>query len=250
MNGFDAGTLALIAAIYLAGGFVKGAIGFGLPLVTISVLPFFLPVDLALALNSVVLLAVNAVQTVRAGETGAAFRLATPMLVGTALATPFGVWLATALPGPVLMLVLGCFVIAFSILGLLAISPKLSSTTRNGVLVGGVGGIVGAVSSAPGPVFVMYLVGLRLPRQRFMALMGLLMGAVGAFLAVGFLITGVLDGPRLALGVGLLVPATAGFLIGDHFARRVPEEAFRKIVLAMLVVLGVAIVRRAIGAMG
>ncbi|MEM6354473.1 MAG: TSUP family transporter, partial [Pseudomonadota bacterium] len=107
---FDTAHLLLIAVIFLAGGMVKGALGFGLPLVTIAVLPFFLAVEAALAVNSIVLVAVNALQFWQAGAWAAATRLAGPMLVGVALATPLGTAFATQLPRSVLVGLLGVFI--------------------------------------------------------------------------------------------------------------------------------------------
>ena len=239
---------ALLSLIYLAGGVVKGALGFGLPLVTISILPFLLPVDEALAYNAVVLLVTNAIQVIRSGEARAAFRIAAPILAATAIATPIGAGLATLLPTHVLLGLLGAFVIAFSLFGLLERSPALPESRVSAAAVGAVGGIVGAFTSAPGPVFVMYLVSLRMARTLFMGVMGILMGTVGVLLSASFAVSGTLTPSRAALGLLLVLPGLAGFMIGDRVAGRLPELRFRQIVLLVLLFLGALMIRRSLGA--
>ncbi len=245
MNGLDPAIIALLGLIYLAGGVVKGSLGFGLPLVTISISPFFIPVELALAFNSVVLLATNAVQVWRAGETREAFAFSLPILAGVAVTTLPGVWIATQLPANVLLGALGCLVLTFSILSFFSVAIRLPSGGLGAAAIGGVAGVVGAFSSAPGPVFVMYLMTLGLPRRRFMAVIGILMGLVGTFLTAGFVIAGVLDLERLALGALLFLPGTLGFVLGDRLFRRFPEKVFRRGVLIVLVILALAMIRRA-----
>ncbi|TVP94020.1 MAG: hypothetical protein EA338_13225, partial [Roseinatronobacter sp.] len=59
---------ALVAAVFVLGGMVKGALGFGLPLTTMAILPFFVPVDAALAVNVVVLFLTNIAQFLQMGQ--------------------------------------------------------------------------------------------------------------------------------------------------------------------------------------
>ena len=57
----------LAAAVTLGAGFVKGAIGFAMPLILIAVLPSFMPAPVALAALILPVLATNLHQSLRQG---------------------------------------------------------------------------------------------------------------------------------------------------------------------------------------
>ncbi|MEO1315977.1 MAG: sulfite exporter TauE/SafE family protein [Pseudomonadota bacterium] len=251
---FDTAHLLLIAVIFLAGGMVKGALGFGLPLVTIAVLPFFLAVEAALAVNSIVLVAVNALQFWQAGAWAAATRLAGPMLLGVALATPLGTAFATQLPRSVLVGLLGVFIMGFAVLQLLglpraahAAAPSAPGVGRS-LGAGVAGGFVGALTSSPGPIFVMHFAASRLERPLFMATLGLLMAAVGAVLAASLAVAGVFETRHLGLAAAALPASFMGFWLGDRLCRQLSVAAFRKGVLVLLCLLGAAMLQRALTA--
>ncbi|MEL6576167.1 MAG: sulfite exporter TauE/SafE family protein [Pseudomonadota bacterium] len=252
MAPLDPALIAAMVAIFLAGGVVKGALGFGLPLVTIAVLPFFLPVEAALAVNAIVLVAVNALQFWQAGAWRRAARLAGPMLLGVAVATPLGTAFATHLPRSVLVGLLGAFIVAFAVLQLLGLprtaagaAPRLPGLGRS-VGAGVAGGFVGALTSSPGPIFVMHFAASRLERPLFMATLGLLMATVGAVLAVSLTVAGVFEAGHLWLSAAALPASFAGFWLGDQLGRRLSVEAFRKGVLVLLCLLGAAMIQRAL----
>ncbi|MEM7498249.1 MAG: sulfite exporter TauE/SafE family protein [Pseudomonadota bacterium] len=254
MPTLDAALLALVALIFLGGGVVKGALGFGLPLVTIAVLPFFLPVEAALAVNAIVLVAVNALQFWQAGQWGPAARLAGPMLIGVAVATPLGTAFATQMPRSLLVGLLGAFIIGFALLQLLGLprtavgEPPRRPTPGRGLGAGLAGGLVGALTSSPGPIFVMHFAASRLERPLFMATLGLLMAAVGSMLALSLAVAGAFEAPHAWLAATALPASFAGFWLGDRLGRRLSVAIFRKGVLILLCLLGAAMIQRALSA--
>lgn len=247
----DSITIAAIAAVFVFGGMVKGALGFGLPLVTIAVLPFLVPVEVALALNSVVLVGVNAVQAAQFWQGAVILRLAAPVAAGIAVATPLATVAAVGLPRPVVVAALGVFITVFALRGLLPSRRTAVTETRRpapwrGVLAGLAGGVVGALTSAPGPVFVMHYTALRLERAAFMAVLGLVMGGVGIFLAASLAVAGVLTAERFVLSLGILPAAFLGFWLGGQIGRRFSIEGFRRAVLCLLLCLGAAMIWRSL----
>ncbi|MEO1776964.1 MAG: sulfite exporter TauE/SafE family protein [Pseudomonadota bacterium] len=248
-------TFAAAALVFLAGGIIKGAFGFGLPLVTIAILPFLVPVEMALALNAVVLLVVNAVQAWQYRAGGAVGALALPVMAGMVTAIPIVTTLAIGLPPPVVLGVLGAFVICFSLLELRPRAKAMATGAGDGAQVlplwrglgvGLIGGGVAALTSAPGPIFVMHLAALRLPRPRFMSVLGVLMCTAGLFLASSLAVAGVLTASRGVMALTLLPTAFLGFWIGGRLAQRFSVEGFRRAVLVVLLVLGATMIHRAL----
>ncbi|MEM6943618.1 MAG: TSUP family transporter, partial [Pseudomonadota bacterium] len=105
--GPTAALLGLVA--FFLGGLVKGGLGFGLPLVTISLLPLFLPLDLALAINALILPALNAWQARQSGRFGEVLRRFWPLALTLTLFLPLGAWFATGVDTRTLTLALGLF---------------------------------------------------------------------------------------------------------------------------------------------
>lgn len=244
----DWGSLAAILAVYLLGGFVKGALGFGLPLVAISLLPLVVPVDMALMLNAVVIPLSNLNQLLRAGRAGAAAKRFWPLGLGLAIGIPVGALLISAVTEAQLTLALGLVVVLFTVLSFVAPRLAVPAAAERPVGVGvGVGaGVVGAMTSANGPVFVMYLVGLKLERALYMATLAWLFLLTGLLISGAYWSLGWFTMERLMIGVLCLVPAFAGMWVGDWAANRLSAERFRMLVIVALFVLGVNLIRRAL----
>jgi uncharacterized membrane protein YfcA len=241
-------TLALVLAIFFVGGVVKGALGFGLPLLTMSVLPLLVPVQLALAINAVVLPCANFSQFVGARLAGPTFARFWPVIVGVVTGVPLGVLFLKAMDERAVLLLLGSLVVGVSAMTFAA--PRLRIPARlerrAGIGVGVAAGVVGALTTANGPVFVMYLVGLGIERRLFVSALGLLFVISGVLIAGSFATIGVLDLDRLLLALVCLAPALVGMWGGNRFGRRMSSERFRTVILGALVLLGANLVWRAL----
>ncbi|MEM6488596.1 MAG: sulfite exporter TauE/SafE family protein [Pseudomonadota bacterium] len=239
-----------VLAAYFLGGIVKGGLGFGLPLVTISMLPLFVAVDLAIAVNAVILPFINLVQIHQARRTGEALSRFWPLLATLALFMPLGIVIGTRISAEALTLALGLAVMAFT--AFQWANPRLAIPARwerRGAAVTGVmAGVSGGLLTINGPFFVLFLVGRRVERAVMMAGLGLFFLTTGLLLTIGLSITGTVTGPRALAALACLVPAFAGMALGDRLARRVEPQHFRTGVLAGLMILGANITARGLGA--
>lgn len=236
-----------IFAVYLLAGLVKGATGFGLPVVAVALLPFLAPIELALALNAIVILVINWLQIGRAGRLRDGFAAAWPMILGMAIMVPVFAALVIDISREMLLGVLGVFFLSFALYSLA--SPGFHTPPgwrrRIGFGMGLCSGAIGALTSAPGPIFVMYMVSLRLERPVYMGGLGMIMASFGLVLTAAYWREGVLTSAQLPLGLLCLVFAGAGQMLGDRWAARLPADLFRKIVLISLAVLALVMIRRA-----
>ena len=89
--------LLLVTATFLLAGFVKGALGLGLPTVSMGLLAVSMPPAQAIAIVIVPAIVTNIWQTFRGPYLRDIFRRLWPLLIGTAA----GIWLnAGSLTGP------------------------------------------------------------------------------------------------------------------------------------------------------
>lgn len=240
--------LAVVLAIYLFAGFVKGAMGFGLPVVAVTVLPFLIPVETALALNAMVIMTTNIQQIGQAGAARDGFRAAWPMMLGMALMVPVGALFTAGISTAALMTILGSFVLLFVVSSFLnpALRVPLGWERRIGFAMGLVSGFVGALTSSPGPIFVMYVVSLHLARPVYMAALGFIMTLFGFVVTASYIGVGIVRWEHVPTGVLATVPAFLGMWLGNAAGRKLGVDAFRRIVLGMLGVLAVLMIRRAL----
>ena len=171
--------LILIAAAFLLAGFIKGAIGLGLPTVSMGLLAVTMPPGQAIAIVIVPAIVTNIWQTFGGPYLRDIMRRLWPLMVGTVI----GIWLnAGLLTGPYApygTVVLGTLLVIYAILGLSQISFKVAR--RDEKWIGGIVGLItGVVSAATGVQVI--------PSVPFMQAIGMekdeLVQALGVFFTV------------------------------------------------------------------
>ncbi len=245
----DIGPTATVAilTIFLFGGLVKGGLGFGLPLVTISALPLVVPIDLALGINSVVLPLANVFQYVQARMMRETIVRFWPVLIGLVIGVPIGAALVSAIDKRLLLACLGVFVMIF--VALTALNPRFRIPDHLARPVGGltgvIAGFVGALTTTIGPIFAVYMVGIGAERRVMVSAFGLFFLFSGILIAGSFWTIGILDAGRAAVAVICLPIALIGMWIGNRLADRLTADGFRRLILVILFGLGANMVLRA-----
>lgn len=232
--------LALVAAVFWLGGLVKGAVGFGLPLTTMAIMPYFLPVETALVVNALVIPFANIGQFVQQRVMLDTLRRFRWLLAGLCLGVPAGALFVSLVDEAVLLAALGVFVLGFSLLSMA--SPRLRLSGRGepglGAGVGLLAGVIGALSTANGPLLVLYLVARGIERRLFISALGLFFLLTGTLLSGSFMALGMVDAGRLMLAAAALAGTFAGMMLGNRLAGRLPAAQFRLAILVVLCLLG------------
>ena len=245
----DLATSAFFAvlAIYCGAGVIKGAVGFGLPVTAAALLPFVVPVELALGLNAIVIIYTNLLQVRLGGAYRDGLVAALPIMGGMMVAVPVGAYFAAGLDGRNLLLLLGIFVLIFS--GLSLVNPALRVPHRwrtgGGLLTGLVSGTIGGLVSAPGPTYVPFMVALQLPRPAYITGLAYVMLMFGVMSAGSYAWVGLLRSEHVLPSVAAIPAAVLGMFVGDRLARMLPVETFRKVVLILLAGVALLLIRRA-----
>ena len=238
-------------AVALCAGLVKGALGFALPMILISGLGSLMPVDLALAGLILPTLVTNLSQALRQGWWSAwqaiiaHWRMLAALvlcLLASAQAVPF-------VSQSVLLALLGGPICAFALSQLAGKTLTLPVARRRRAqwLSGAVGGLYGGLSGVWGPPVMAYLIAVDTGKRDMVRILGVvfLVGAVA--LTGGHLASGILTGPNLVFSVLLVAPAVLGQIVGFRIQERLDAVRFRRWTLAMMVLLGLNLLRRAVG---
>jgi uncharacterized membrane protein YfcA len=242
---FAAATLVTFAA-----GFVKGAVGFAMPLVMISGLGLFLDPTLAIAGIILPIVISNFLQVSRFGMAEAKLAIAEYwryILIVCAMILVVAQFV-TDIPTQVMYLVLGVPVVILSLIQLTGIRFHVPQNRRRladwsvGALAGGLGGLTGTW----GPPTVLYLIALETPKARQLLVQGVVYGLGSISLLAAHLHSGVLNAVTAPFSAALLIPAFFGMQVGFRLSDRLNPEVFRKSTLLVLVLAGANLVRRGI----
>jgi len=233
--------VALSALALFAGGVVKGLVGIGIPLVSLSLLSLFLPLADAVVLMPVPIIVANVWQSVARGYFVPALRRFWPLVLAMFVGTVIGAHVFASLDSASLNLMVGALVVVFSLSGF--VNPDLQLPARFerrlGVVAGALAGLMGGVSALFGPALILYLTSLKLDRETFVGMIGTLYLCSAMMLVVMFGSLGVMSQAELIESAIASVPLILGVWAGERFRGRIREPLFRKLLL--VVVLGVGV---------
>ncbi|MEL0021615.1 MAG: sulfite exporter TauE/SafE family protein [Rickettsiales bacterium] len=240
--------MAIVAAVLLLAGFVKGVVGLGLPTVSLGLLTAVFGLKAAIALMLVPSFATNVVQGALGGSLGEIMRRLWVLLVVACIA----IWLSSALLAgsdtALLSVVLGLSLCLYS--GLSLTRPQVAAPPEKerwlSPLVGAVNGALTGLTGSFVVPGVLYLQALGMPRDVFIQAMGVLFTVSTVALAFSMSGRGLLPTELGLLSCVGLVPAFVGMYIGQKLRKRLSEERFRQVFFVSVGVLGAYIIARSL----
>lgn len=234
--------------ILLLAGMTKGVLGVGLPLIAVPLLSQIVPVPLAIMTLAVSTVVSNGIQAFQGGNIMGVLRRFWTLFAPLVVALFAGARLLVDLDPRMLGLILGTVLLAFTLLNQFPrlLQIKIHHERVMSPLIGAVSGLLGGVSSFYGPPILMYMVALRLPRDLFISAVSVALFLGALPLVISLMVYGMMGRDELILSCLSAVPVLAGLLIGQVIQRRMPQEAFRKGLLVILVLTGASLILRAL----
>ena len=244
--------LALIAALAVTGfaGFVKGAVGFAMPMIMISAFSGFLTPHQALAGLILPTLVTNLSQALRDGLPVAVTtaRHYHRFLIATLAMLLISAQFVEVIPQALFLVLLGLPITAFAALQLAGrkLALRLEHRSRAEWILGAIGGLYGGISGVWGPPLLVYLLSVGTDKAETVRVQGVIF-LLGAITLLGaHLGTGVLDGPNLTFSALLVLPALVGQALGQALQNRLDQARFRRWTQILLVLTGLNLVRQAL----
>ncbi len=244
--------LALTAALAVTGfaGFVKGAVGFAMPMIMISAFSGFLTPHQALAGLILPTLVTNLTQALRDGlpVAVATARHYHRFVIATLVLLLVSAQFVELIPQTLFLVLLGLPITVFAALQLAGrkLALRLEHRHRAEWVLGAIGGLYGGVSGVWGPPLLVYLLSVGTDKAETVRVQGVIF-LLGAITLLGaHLGTGVLDGPNLIFSALLVLPALAGQTLGQALQDRLDQARFRRWTQVLLVLTGLNLVRQAL----
>lgn len=242
--------VASAAAVMLAGGFVKGAVGFALPMVALSGLGMFLTAQEAIALMVLPSAISNLWQIFRQGRAAAweTFARFWKLNLAMAVMLAFSAQLVPRIDSDSLFVIVGATVTLAALVQLFGLGPAArEDARRRGPLETGIGlfaGAIGGVTGVWGPPVLFYLIALGTEKRAQVRMLGVNFGIGWTVLTLAHLKSGVLNAATLPLSAAMLLPVVAGLALGMGLQDRMDPARFRRITLVVLCAAGLNLLRR------
>ncbi len=234
----DTLVLVIAMAAFGLGGIVKGAMGFGLPLLAIPAITAAHSLPMALSIAVVPVVATNVWQlwTFRAARAEAAF-LPAFLIVG-AVGLIAGVFALSWIRDAYLEIALGGLVLSYLLLRLRGSAGEtpLWASTRLAPVVGGFAGAVHGATGLSGLVGTPYLHAMSLPRPAFVFANGAMFTLFSSMQAPTLWALGLYQPTAIWMGFLTLPPVILGLWIGNTLGARLRSEAFSNAVLGILAI--------------
>lgn len=233
-------TLLLTTAVFLFAGSIKGLIGVGLPTVAVALLINLVPLSDAIAIMFIPAFASNVWQASAGGHAAAILKRFWPFLLCVFIGTWFGVRIL-AIADPDLMAGLfGLVLCIYSVVSLVRPGPLPLAPFEIWLspVLGSINGIISGMTGSYIMPGVLYMEALGLRRDELIQAMGIFF--LCSVIALGIALTGqnVMRLSHAGYSALMLIPAMVGYLVGEHYRKRLDDRAFRKVFFAALFMMG------------
>ena len=238
----DPTIVIIIILAVLAGGLIKGTLGFGMPMVALPIIAFTIPATTAMILLCAPIFLTNFLQIqFKQGISSYRFLpmflfLVLGLIVGARLILEINLNTVTQIIAVSIIFaaLINCF--GFKITNIKNIHEKIITS-----IIGFGSGILGGLSTFYGPPMLAYIVAVDLPKEKFVRTVST-MYFIGSFPLYGSLIYyGFATKEDLFFSILLIIPAFLGQQIGTRIRDKINQKQFRISILITLIILGISL---------
>ena len=244
----DTTTIAVGIALLLA-AYVKGTTGMGFPLIATPMVALLLDIRTAVVILIIPNILMDLTQIVRGGLSARVFRRFTWLFVLTVVGVFLGTKVLATLPLWILNLTLGMMVLAFVVSSFFPYGFHISAN-RERVLspVVGMGvGFLNGMTNAAGPPLAVYLYSLQLPKTEFIKSIATIFFVTKISQLIAISTWNLFTASTLRLSFAVTLFILLGFYAGLKTQDWINQQNFNRGLLALLSVIGVVLIVRALG---
>lgn len=229
-------------------GTVKGILGIGVPVVSVSLLSMVISVPAAVALLPVPILLSNLYQSLFGGKVDSTFRRFGLLIAALVIGTFVGARLLIDIDQRALIGIVGTAVLIFAVSGHFPAHMRLGRRGERWLAtpVGFLAGVLGGMTTFFGPPLIMFLFALNLDKDEFVGTISTVYLCAAVPLAVALGMFGIMGPQEYLWSTVAAAPLFLGVLIGQWLRTRISQSAFRRGLLLMLLVVGVRLLYRAV----
>ena len=235
----DPTIIIIIILAVLAGGLVKGTLGFGMPMVALPIIAFIIPPTTAMILLCAPIFLTNFLQ-IKFRQGVSSYRFL-PMFLSLIIGLIIGARLILEIDVNTITQIIAVSIIFAALVNCFGIKIKnINKNHENTItsLIGFGSGILGGLSTFYGPPMLAYLVAVDLPKEKFVRTVST-MYFIGSFPLYGSLIYyGFATKEDLIFSLILIIPAFIAQQVGTKIRDKFNQKQFRICILITLIILG------------
>ena len=235
----DPTIIIIIILAVLAGGLVKGTLGFGMPMVALPIIAFIIPPTTAMILLCAPIFLTNFLQ-IKFRQGVSSYRFL-PMFLCLIIGLIIGARLILEIDVKTITQIIAVSIIFAALVNCFGIKIKdINKSHENTItsLIGFGSGILGGLSTFYGPPMLAYLVAVDLPKEKFVRTVST-MYFIGSFPLYGSLIYyGFATKEDLIFSLILIIPAFIAQQVGTKIRDKFNQKQFRICILITLIILG------------
>ncbi|ETX08728.1 MAG: hypothetical protein ETSY2_03655 [Candidatus Entotheonella gemina] len=242
----DSSTITYVLLTFFVAAFLKGITGLGFSTICLPILSILIDLKIAIPLVIVPSLSSNILVMIQAGRFQEALQRFWPLYISAIPGLILGVSVLSSVKSSWSRAVLGAILFVFALWSWRTQALALSKATERwwsgpvGLITGVVNGITG---SQVMPVLP-FLLALQLHKDLFVQAINLSFTLSSLVMLVLLSRVGLLSWSTLSLAAAGILPVALGIFLGGKWRQRLPDEAFRKVVLVFLLVLGLSLMIR------
>ena len=241
-------TYVLVGAALLLAAFVKGATGLGFPLIATPTIALLLDIRTAVTVLILPNLFMDSAQVIRDGFPYEVFRRFSSLILPTIIGVFLGTMALVNTPLWILNFCLGVMVILFVLSNLLKVDFTISPRREKVLspIFGFVSGFLNGLTNAAGPTLAIYLYSLKLDKRTFVKSLATVFVITKLSQLVAISTWNLFNWDTITLSIQVLLFTLAGFFAGIKAQDRVNQRNFNRGLLALLCVIGVLLLLRAL----
>ena len=238
----DPSIVIIIILAVLAGGLVKGTIGFGMPMVALPLIAFIIPATTAMILLCAPILLTNFLQ-MKIKEGISSYRFL-PMIICLIIGLIIGARLILEININTITQIIAVSIIFAALVNCIGFKIENINKSKERIITSIIGfgsGILGGLSTFYGPPMLAYLVAADLPKEKFVRTVSTIY-FIGSFPLYGSLIYyGFATKLDLIMSLFLIIPAFISQQIGAKIRNKINQKQFRICILVTLIILGISL---------
>lgn len=231
----------LSAVVILMASVLKGITGFGFALIAVPLLSLFLPLHMLIPAMSLFNLFAS-IHLLLKIKVNLKFRYFLPMFLASLAGIPVGVYALENLNENLLQLLVGIVILVFTVMLFLMGNRDPKYKHKPIVFAGFLGGFLGSSISLSGPPIALAMSRKKYSKNLFRANFAVFGVLSSLFTSVVYLIKGILIATSLKFATFLFPFLLLGTALGNQIAKNIHYKPFRKIVLIINLVVGLAVV--------
>ncbi len=239
--------LLIIIVIGFIAGIVKGIVGFALPMILITGLSNFIPIDQALASLILPTIITNFIQSLTISKSSFYKTIINykVFLFFSSIFLIIGSQLYFVFSTESIMGFIGIILFTYTFSQILGFQLKFTNNRFLTMIIGSINGILGGISGIWGPLTVSYLMSLKIEKNEQIKVQGIMYSLGSILLLICHLYSGIFNTYTFSISLALVPLCIVGLFIGSIIRNKIKQTTFKTFTLIMILFASINLIRKA-----